>query len=405
MKRVRSRLFLIACGALLCIAATEIAYRVTRISVCVGRDGGALFAAHPDYSWGHLANASVWIYGCDGRDYEFQNQLRTNSNGLRDREISYDKPSDSARVLLLGDTITEAVQVSLEQTFAKLTEAKLRETLDGVDVINAGCASYGTDNELLFFRAEGLRYNADLVVLILSTRNDAIDVSEPLNSRSAMSALFPAKRYFTLDADGELLRDDAAGTLRESPKPAPATNLWAAVRSNLFLVRTLGRVLHSNDEPEMPAREPAPPVTWQAIYETPMPDEVVRGWLLVERLIDALDRDVQASGAQLLVAIMPGREEMDTALSSPRESGGAAVPANWDIGQGNRMARSLLDRLAIQYIDLSPTLRRHAGATGSSGFYTVDVHLAPDGHRVVGSELADWLAPMLTALRNENRAH
>jgi hypothetical protein len=175
---VRSRLLLIACGALFCIATIEVAYRITRLSVCVGRDGGALFATHPDYGWGHIANASVWVYGCDGRDYEFQNQLRTNSNGLRDREISYNKPADSARVLLLGDTITEAIQVPLEQTYAKLTEAKLAETLENVDVINAGCANYGTDNELLFFRAEGWRYNAELVVLVLSTRNDAIDVSE-----------------------------------------------------------------------------------------------------------------------------------------------------------------------------------------------------------------------------------
>jgi hypothetical protein len=402
---VRSRLFLIACGALLCVAATEVAYRVARAGICVGRDGGALFAAQPDYGWTHLANASVWIYGCDGRDYEFQNQLRTNSNGLRDREISYDKPADSVRVLLLGDTITEAVQVPLEQTFAKLTEAKLRETFEYIDVINAGCASYGTDNELLFFRAEGRRYNADLVLLVLSTRNDAIDVSEALNSRSAMSALFPAKQYFTLDADGDLLREDAAKMLEEPPEPAATTKLWSAVSSNLFLVRTLGRALHSDDEPAMPARESAPVVTWQAIYKTPMADEVVRGWLLVERLIEALDRDVQASGAQLLVAIMPGREEVESALSPPREAGSAAAPANWDIGQGNRMARSILDRLDIQYIDLSPLLRRHADASKSTGFYKVDVHLAPDGHRVVASELANWLAPMLTTLRNENRAH
>jgi lysophospholipase L1-like esterase len=154
----------------------------------------------------------------------------------------------------------------------------------------------------------------------------------------------------------------------------------------------------------MPAREPEPVATWRAIYQVPMPGEVVRGWLLVERLIEALDRDVQASGAQLLVAIMPGREEVESALSPLHEPRRAAA-ANWDIGQGNRVARSILDRLAIEYIDLSPALRRHAEATESSGFYAVDVHLAPDGHRVVASELADWLAPMLTELRSKNRAH
>jgi len=111
---------------------------------------------------------------------------------------------------------------------------------------------------------------------------------------------------------------------------------------------------------------------------------------------------VRASGGELLVAVMPGREEVESELRRSRFQGSDTTSGGWEIHQGNRMARSLLERLEIPYVDLSPALREHARSTGSTGFYSVDVHLAPQGHDVVAAGLVEWLTPFLSRLSDRS---
>ncbi|MBS3159124.1 hypothetical protein J4206_07610, partial [Candidatus Woesearchaeota archaeon] len=57
---------------------------------------------------------------------EFDNIVKFNSKGLRDYEYDYGKKSDAYRILILGDSLPAALQVSLNETFPKILEQKLR---------------------------------------------------------------------------------------------------------------------------------------------------------------------------------------------------------------------------------------------------------------------------------------
>src|SRR5437660_1799463 len=98
--------------------------------------------------------------------------------------IAYEKPRGVRRVLLLGDSITEAIQVPLEKTFASRVENALRGNDPDVEVVNAGHAGFGTDNEFLFYRDEGRRYDPDLVVQIFNFQNDIMENSPVLFQRA-----------------------------------------------------------------------------------------------------------------------------------------------------------------------------------------------------------------------------
>ncbi|TVM18265.1 hypothetical protein DPQ33_05785 [Oceanidesulfovibrio indonesiensis] len=85
---------------------------------------------------------------------------RINSKGLRDAEATYEKPPGVYRIVMLGDSRTFGFGVREEQHFPKL----LQGYLPGVEVINMGVDGFGVDQNLLFLRHEGFKYEPDLVI-------------------------------------------------------------------------------------------------------------------------------------------------------------------------------------------------------------------------------------------------
>ena len=94
-------------------------------------------------------------------------RFTTNAIGLRDREYAIPKPPGVFRILMLGDSFTEGGGLENDETVAKIVETGLRRGPcgNGVDVINAGHASYSPILEYLLLREPGLRLQPDLVVL------------------------------------------------------------------------------------------------------------------------------------------------------------------------------------------------------------------------------------------------
>ena len=100
--------------------------------------------------------------------------VEINRRGLRDRDVTYERPPSVFRILCLGDSVTFGWGIPTEETFPKQLEGLLNR--DGSDrafeVINAGVGGYNAVQEAAFYRAEASRYETDLVLLFY-TINDA----------------------------------------------------------------------------------------------------------------------------------------------------------------------------------------------------------------------------------------
>ncbi|MGI0014581.1 MAG: SGNH/GDSL hydrolase family protein [Nitrososphaera sp.] len=94
---------------------------------------------------------------------QFRTFVRINQKGLRDREHSYERPNDTRRILVIGDSFAWGYGVEESERFSQRLETSL-----GVEVINAGVSGYSTDQELLWFRGEGVKYDTDLVILVFA---------------------------------------------------------------------------------------------------------------------------------------------------------------------------------------------------------------------------------------------
>jgi lysophospholipase L1-like esterase len=105
---------------------------------------------------------------------QFRTVVRINENGLRDRRHSYERQNDIERILVLGDSFAWGYGVEESERFSQLLEKSL-----DVEVINAGVSGYSTDQELLWYKNEGIKYETDLVILVLAG-NDVGDNDQQL---------------------------------------------------------------------------------------------------------------------------------------------------------------------------------------------------------------------------------
>ena len=130
---------------------------------------------------------------------QFRTHVRINDKGLRDRPHSYERQNDTERILVLGDSFAWGYGVEESERFSQLLEKSM-----DVEVINAGVSGYSTDQELLWHKNEGIKYETDLVILVV-TGNDVGD-----NDQELVSTIYYKPR-FVLE-DGQLV-------LRGSPVP------------------------------------------------------------------------------------------------------------------------------------------------------------------------------------------
>jgi lysophospholipase L1-like esterase len=102
-----------------------------------------------------------WHQSVDGRW-----RFKINNKGFRDdKDYIYEKPTDTLRVLLLGDSHTAGFEVDQDQTYASVLEKSLRQRGIRAEVLNTGISGFGTAEELAYLENEGVRYSPDVVVV------------------------------------------------------------------------------------------------------------------------------------------------------------------------------------------------------------------------------------------------
>ena len=84
--------------------------------------------------------------------------LTINSKGLRDREYSYEKPARVRRILVLGDSYAWGYGVADKEVFTEVLEEQLHDGSGTWEVLNTGVSGWGTDQQYLFLRDEGMKY-------------------------------------------------------------------------------------------------------------------------------------------------------------------------------------------------------------------------------------------------------
>lgn len=357
---------------------------------------GGFWEPHALYGWRSIPNARGWE-SCYGDCAVY---VTINSLGLRDREIPYDKRLGQKRILFLGDSMTAAMQVPLEATFVKLLETRLRARPEYADweVINGGVNAFGTDNELLFFRLEASRYQPDVVILAIYPSNDVQNNSRELETRYGGSGHKP---YFVLNQTGELalMNFPVQGT------DSFSIRVGTFLKKHFQLPRFIAQVLNlRTGAPDLlkplvslfgggrGAEAPAAtgdtdaPQREGSICDQEYTPEIEEAWTITKAIIRQLRVEVEATGAQFAVVVIPSSVQLLTSdLQTPTGNG------NWFCDQPNRELASFLSEEGIPYLDLLASFRDHALDDGAPLYYARDFHMNEAGHRLTGELLEQFV--------------
>jgi hypothetical protein len=359
---------------------------------CFDDSSGSLMEPHPLYGWTHTAGASAWAKRCVGRQTEWRTFVSINSHGLRSPEATYERKGNAFRILVLGDSFAEGVQVADDEVFPRRLEGFLDTPACPVEVINAGHAAYTTTNELLFYQHEGRKYHADLVLLVFDSENDVLENSAKLLGQIPFQ--YPDKPFFIYEGDKLVLRNYP---MAEDPEP------WATIeRARRALARhsMLYRFVRSVGLPRLVrdagASESLARLGPLGALLKDYPPEWNEAWRITHILLRRLQRAVERDGSRFAVAVIGASYEVSLRRLAARLYLTKLVHErdNLDSDKSYRLITAWLRRRGIPYVPVVQRMREHVLRTGRDGYYGWDGHWNAEGHAVAAEAVARGLVEL-----------
>ena len=293
--------------------------------------------------------------------------IETNSSGFRCRhEFTKEKPGDTFRVLLFGDSFTAGDGVSNKFRFGDLLEQRIT----GLQVFNFGLSGTGTDQQYLAYESFGKDLDYDLLLICPLVQNIKRVASryETVLTRDGGDVGYLAKPYYELN-DGQL-------DLRSVPVPKGifseedlenGDNFFA---DQGFLQRSLrgaiNRYLYpmKNSLQKIVAYDPV------REYSSPKSNE----WKLMKRIL--VDWIKGADGASVVISPIPLYQHVE----------GLSSPANY-----RKRFVELVDETLASVHDPLDRFLQETKETRRECRFRVDQHFTALGHSI----MADALEPMI----------
>ncbi len=282
----------------------------------------------------------------------YSHQLTISRQGLRNEMVTIPKPPGQQRIIAVGDSITAGWGVEQEDTFVK----RLQESL-GIEVVNAGVGDYGTEQELLWLKRNGLELEPDLVIL------------------------------------GVYLNDS---------RPFPTSPKWVTVLNNMLLNRSAFYTYYYQLIVQQRAQQSEQDTGFRYRYREPW--EAGHWKTDTEALIKVIEGGSDDFGLaweqsenekiqqgiaeiatlgnehnfELFLVIFPVSIQVETQAELP------------ELDQPQRWLADFAEAEGIAYLDLLPILQQRA----DEELYIDQAHLTPHGHAVVAEALQNALAEL-----------
>lgn len=324
---------------------------------------------HPVLGHSHVPNKKG-IYSNKGYSAPF----RFNSEGWRDREHSIEKPDGAFRVLVLGDSFTEGLQLPVEETYCELLETRLNQDRSRpFEVLNTGVGAFSTDQEYLALKHYWGAYHPDLIVLAFCVENDTYGNLLELRGD-------PYKPYFSLDDGGRLVleeftlpRDEGVRTfLRNHLRLYMfAKKRLSSMTGITSLLMKLGILRDSNFTQKDELGIYVDYRTHQAHYSPAFE----KAWEITKELLLAIRGEAASLNAGFLVVLINYDVLVhDDLWREALETYPHMADVDWDLGKPNRLLAQFCGNNGIELLDLLPAFRKEAVASNER------LHLPVDGH-------------------------
>lgn len=380
----RANILLVIASMALTILAAEIGLRITDI-------------AYPEFN--QLDPLLGWsprpeidgIYAVEGRT-----RITINEEGFRDIDHRQEKPADTLRVAVLGDSFAEGREVPLEKVFWKVMEDELSVCLQpkGLKAEALGFAvnGYGTAQQVLVLENRVAKYAPDIVLLSAFTGNDIANNSREIDGH-------PDRPYFHL-VEGQLRLED--GHLRTTE--FRMKQMWSDIKHGLFnALRTVQVVRQAYAALKARFKYRDLDVTAQLtaglsgkLYRAPEDDTWRNAWAVTEALMARAAASAHAQGTRFVLTTLSNpiqvTPDLDARTAAARDLGVA------DLFYPDRRLADFGRRSGFPVITLAERLAAQAAGSGVSLHGRKSFaggHWNEAGHRAAGNILAREMCDLL----------
>jgi hypothetical protein len=387
MRRVAANLLMAVVSLAVGLGVLELAFRMARSRAGGGKEKGeeARYLRYdPLLGWSKTAGARVTY---DRREYRVEVEI--NDKGLRDVPREYRPPPGVVRVLAVGDSFLEGYTVPLEQTVTRRLEAVLRGRGCRAEVINGGTTAWSTDQELLFFRSEGVRYEPQLVLLFFYYNDVYYTDSQSYFGRP--------KPIFQMTEEGlELHRypvrrprariSPADPPDPDEPEASSALVQWVSDRLYAGAPGLYDALSVLGLWEPMPRRAPREELRVYDVRQVPRLEDA---WDKTEAVLRAFHDDVEQSGARFLVVYVPSRMEIQD--DSWRVTLALYGDPPFERGAVARRLGGLGERIGFDVLDLTAPLRSADRGFLGRPYFQFDGHWTARGHAAAADAIGERL--------------
>jgi hypothetical protein len=359
--------FLLLAGSL--VVATLLLEAFVRLA---GQDAPAIWEPDPELGWRHIPGATLhWTSEGDG-------WVQINDLGLRDRRRELAKAPGVVRIAVFGDSMTEAVQVNLEQTFTYVLEERLRREKRPVEVLNFGNSGYSPVQELLQLRREGPRFKPDLVVLAVFLDNDVADCHSQLRY-SQTGITFAHVADGKLQFDFSHAKQSYADYHREPIHSARAMSALYRAVSKRIKELPIGEAGGGG----APAPSASIPRRYQ-LYNTSEPQpKWEEAWATLEKVIEEFAAECERQEASLVILSVPSGELVSAAAwQETLKRSPAMADVQWDLERPQQRLVEIAERHGIHFLS---TYRKFQSARQDPPLFLGDYHghFSSSGHQLM----------------------
>lgn len=329
--------------------------------------------------------------------------IQINSAGMRDREHARQKPENTIRIAVLGDSYTEARQIPVEKTFwwRLPQELKTCTSLEdqNIEVWNFGVSGFGTTQELEMLRSRVWESDPDVVLLQFTTGNDIRNNSFALEKSDQ-------KPYFRMES-GTLVLDSSFQTTafyRSQTSIPVKLFFWIIERSRVLqlLNRTRTALRQQNfkqaSSPAVATVESG--LDWQ-VYREPQDPQWQEAWTITEAILSTMAREVEEHGSTFAVLVGATSSQINpdpAILKKAADSLGVA-----DLFYPDRRIERLGKKENFPVLAIAPAMQKAAEETQTffNGFPNTGPgmgHWNEAGHAFAGKAAAEFLCPILSRL-------
>jgi hypothetical protein len=380
MLRIGARLALIVVSLALPLLLCELLLRSLGPVLPGNYNTGTFLTPHPVYGRFHVPRFDGWV-----RTSEFTARVTINSLGLRGPERPYERPADVRRILVLGDSFTEAAQVSQDEGVVSRLEAALhRRNGERYEVLNAGVGGWGTGQQLVYLREEGHQYSPDLMLVLLYIGNDIFDNSYALQGRPNN----PREPYFVFGPDGSFEPMPFRPRRPEDVSPVVRTLRDRTLLWNVFETGVLAKVDEDAGDAELRAnRFNLNKMIVHAVRSSQRQDDA---WKTTLTLLQRVRQFGEERGIKTGVVIVPAAFQVYDPDWDDLIRENKLKPDEWSADLPNAVVTVNAPAVGAPILDLLPAMRV-AVETSPRLYFPYDKHWTAAGHAVAAGEIERFL--------------